>query len=169
MRRGYFYLIIIAVIIGVSLYGFMGDEGRAQLRNMIPFRRSAETAAATVRFDGVTVTADVASSAAQQSKGLSGRTSLAADTGMLFVFSQDASTAFWMKDMRFPIDIIWINDDTVVDLDADVPIVTSGSPPLYTPVTPVNYVLEVNAGFAAAHGIAIGSAAAITVDPVREY
>lgn len=163
MRRGYFYLIVIAVIIGASLYGFMGDEGRAQLRNMIPFRHSAETAAAAVRFDGVTVTAEVASTAVQQSKGLSGRTSLAADTGMLFVFSQDASTAFWMMDMKFPIDIIWIHDDTVVDLDADVP-VASGTPPLYTPVTPVNYVLEVNAGFAAANHIAIGSRVVITVD-----
>ena len=168
MRRGYLYALIAAVIVGATLYGFMGDEGRAQLRNVLPFRKAAVTTSSTVRFATVTVPVEVMRTSAEHSKGLSGRDSLPADQGMLFVFGRNATSAFWMKDMKFPIDIIWIHDGTVIDIDSDVPVAT-GTPPLYTPVTPVNYVLEVNAGFAAAHGIAIGSPADIRVDPVREY
>ena len=167
MKKQYLYFLIAAVFIGATLYGFIGDDGRAQLQSMVPFRRSVATETATVRFNDVTVAADVASTPSQLSRGLSGRDSLSADRGMLFILGQDSTAAFWMKDMKFPIDIIWIHDDTVVDIDADVP-VASGTPPLYTPVSPVNYVVEVNAGFAETHHIAIGSSVAIIVDPVRK-
>ena len=45
----------------------------------------------------------------ERSQGLSGRPNLAAGTGMLFVFEQAGSYAFWMKDMRFPLDMVWID------------------------------------------------------------
>jgi uncharacterized membrane protein (UPF0127 family) len=46
---------------------------------------------------------------AEWERGLSGRPSLATDEGMLFLFPSSSVRAFWMKDMNFPIDIIWID------------------------------------------------------------
>jgi len=63
-----------------------------------------------------------------------------------------------MPDMFYPLDMIWINNGTVVDISANVTTTFNPSAPtFYMPVAPARYVLEVNAGFAAAHGIVPGS------------
>ena len=100
-------------------------------------------------------------------KGLSGRKSLTDDTGMLFVFPDAAIRRFWMKEMRFPIDIFWIRDGRVVGMAKGLP-----PPPAYAKASagrqndiipdatshePVNFVLETNAGFADKYGITLGS------------
>src|SRR6185369_7191082 len=59
---------------------------------------------------GRNIKVELATMRAEQEKGLSGRSSLAPDEGMLFVFSGGAPR-FWMKDMNFPIDMIWIGED----------------------------------------------------------
>lgn len=86
---------------------------------------------------------------ADKIKGLSGKDSLAADTGMLFVFSQKGIYPFWMKNMKFPIDIIYINDNKVVDLFENAQVPASGTADVdiqkYKPSDPGQYVLEVNA------------------------
>ena len=53
--------------------------------------------------------------------GLSGRSSLAENEGMLFIFDTPAVYEFWMKDMNFPLDFIWINNGLVVDLSEHIP------------------------------------------------
>jgi uncharacterized membrane protein (UPF0127 family) len=88
--------------------------------------------------------------------GLSNRESLDDDRGMLFVFAEPGEPAFWMKDMKFPIDIIWIQNDRVVDIAPNLPVVAGEFLSTYTPREPANYVLEVNAGFAAEHRIEVG-------------
>src|SRR3989344_3587537 len=50
----------------------------------------------------------------EQQQGLSGRDGLKDDEGMLFVFANSGEHLFWMKDMKFPIDIIWLNDNREV-------------------------------------------------------
>ena len=97
-------------------------------------------------------------------RGLSGRGSMNPGTGMLFrmVNARD----FWMKDMRFPLDIIWINDKReVVDISENLPIPTSASHslPLYSPKRLAVYALEINGGEAKALGINIGDAVEINV------
>ena len=79
---------------------------------------------------------------------------------MLFVFKEEGYYPFWMKDMKFPLDIIWINDSKVIDITYGAQ--TEGSTPtnIYRPNNPVKYVLEVNAGFALENNIRIG-------DPVK--
>lgn len=90
-------------------------------------------------------------------KGLSGRPSIDPKSGMLFIFPQKARYRFWMPDMHFPIDIIWIEDDTISDITEDVsPKFDPANPRFYLPAGPVNYVLEVNAGYAEKKGIGIG-------------
>lgn len=90
-------------------------------------------------------------------KGLSGRSALGADRGMLFIFSRAGMYRFWMPDMHFPIDILWIDNGKVIDADENVsPKFDPLRPVFYTPSRPVRYVLEVNAGFMKRHTIRIG-------------
>ncbi len=101
---------------------------------------------------------DVAVTGAERSLGLSGRATLEPDTGMLFVYDSDGPRTFWMPDMRFPLDMIWIRSDCVVNgVTANVPNPPENTLrdqlPRYPSDGPVRFVLELNAGQAAAHGI----------------
>ena len=91
-------------------------------------------------------------------KGLSGRTSLPGDSAMLFVFDHPSKQCFWMKDMNFSLDIIWLDQDKKV-----VYIVPDLSPETYPktfcPDKDATYVVEVNAGLAHKYGVDIGSKA----------
>jgi hypothetical protein len=75
---------------------------------------------------------------------------------MLFLFEKPGTYRFWMKGMRFPIDIVWIRDDEVVGIEHNVPL-PAAIPQTYTPPVPVAVVLELPAGDAARRGIEIGS------------
>lgn len=95
----------------------------------------------------------------QQTRGLSGRESLAPGAGMLFKFAQADKYNFWMKDMKFALDFIWVREGQIVQLNADIP------PPLKDfprPETlqarePVDAVIEVPAGWVKDNGIKIGA------------
>ncbi|MBI2096727.1 MAG: DUF192 domain-containing protein, partial [Candidatus Sungbacteria bacterium] len=88
---------------------------------------------------------------------LSGRDSLAYNHGMIFIFLQPGLYRFWMPDMHFPIDIIWIAGERVVGITGDIsPEFDPDHPVFYTPPVPAQYALEVNAGFAAANNIKAG-------------
>ena len=71
------------------------------------------TPAAKVSIDNRTFSVEVATSSAQQQQGLSGRNSLATDKGMLFIFKTPNKYAFWMKDMKFPLDMVFIKDNKI--------------------------------------------------------
>lgn len=89
-------------------------------------------------------------------KGLGERDSLSENGGMLFLCLPDAYPKFWMKEMRFPIDIIWIDDTfTVVDITQNA--APESFPDILTPARPAAHALEVNAGFAEEHEISIGT------------
>lgn len=115
----------------------------------------------SMRVGDTTVQAEVARTAEQQHLGLGERDSLPADHGMLFVFPNPDRYQFWMKGMRFPLDFLWIGDDgTVREVTASAPAqpgVADDKLPLYRPQDAVRYVLEVNAGFAADHGVGAGA------------
>ena len=106
----------------------------------------------SVTIRGTVIPVEVARTPALRTQGLSGRESLSADGGMLFVFEKKGSYGFWMKEMKFPLDIIWIADDKIVDIKPNLPPAGLADLVSYFPQTPANYVLEVNAGFAASHG-----------------
>ena len=101
----------------------------------------------------------------EQAKGLAGVSELSWNQGMIFPFPDKSKRTFWMKGMKIPIDIIWIADDTVVGIErsAKVPseLVPDIALPRYTSPEPVNYVLEVRAGFADQFGILIGDAVSV--------
>lgn len=112
----------------------------------------------TVTIRDETFTVDLAVTAKEKEVGLGLRESLPADRGMLFIYDHKERYPFWMRGMRFPIDIIWIADRTIVDITKNVAV--SDKPveqlPLYHPREPVDKVLEISAGLSDAYAIAIG-------------
>lgn len=111
-----------------------------------------------VTINGHTLSVEVSVTEAEREKGLSDRDSLGPDAGMLFVYQNKDRYGYWMKGMRFPLDYIWIADNTVVDLSPNIPAPTTSTeaPVELAPKVPVNKVLEVNAGVIAQLGIQVG-------------
>lgn len=102
------------------------------------------------------ISVELALTEEQRAQGLSGRDSLDSGKGMLFVYDGYYIPKFWMKDMKFPIDIIWIKDDVVAGAARNLPPEGSDPQQTYEPLTFVNYALEVPAGYVDAHQIRIG-------------
>ena len=111
---------------------------------------------AIVKIAGQEIKVELAKTPKSQTKGLSGRKKLADNEGMLFLFPFVEKRSFWMKDMNFSIDIIWINNGEIVDIAHNLPPAIEANPPVYYPRLPINTVLEVNAGFSAKNGLKIG-------------
>ena len=117
----------------------------------------------SVIINGHTLEVEVVRTPEEQARGLSGRESLAENAGMLFVYETPVTPGFWMKDMNFPLDIIWIGSDKrIVDISENIAPETF--PQLFRPLAPVQYVLEVNAGWAEAHNLSMGNTAKFQVD-----
>ncbi len=129
-----------------------------------PALLDGEMARTDIRVPSGTIHALVAATEAEQSLGLGERASLPKDSGMLFVFQEVGAYGFWMKDMRFPIDIIWIGEGKVVDVTHDATVPTPGRElATYSPSDPADAVLEINAGVAGADGIVPGAGVEIRV------
>ena len=110
-----------------------------------------------IMIRGVRLAVDLADTPAKWERGLSGRASMPADQGMLFVFNQESSWGFWMKDMRFPLDVIWFDSSRrIVHIEQNLPPCSPQGCPVYVPTANALYVLEVNAGFVDAQGIILG-------------
>lgn len=126
---------------------------------MATFTISPPPPIASVTIGTTTVQVEVADTDAARTQGLSGRSSLAEGRGMLFVFDTPGTYGFWMKDMNFPLDIIFANaSGTIVTIYPNLsPDSYNKTPPdIFYPTSPAKYVLEVPAGFAAAHGVGVG-------------
>ncbi|OQA36847.1 MAG: hypothetical protein BWY53_00271 [Parcubacteria group bacterium ADurb.Bin326] len=111
---------------------------------------------AQVMIGSKTVQVEVVSTAENQAKGLSGRKSLDENSGMLFDFGDYQARTFWMKDMNFPLDIIWISGGKIVGVNKNA--TPEGEFPqikYYSP-GPVDQVLEMNAGWFERNGIMVG-------------
>lgn len=118
--------------------------------------RTQSYALPTASFGGVSLRLELATTTETQERGLGGRTSIPDDYGMLFVFAHEDYWGFWMKDTRIPLDMFWLDaQGHVVWMEQDV--ATSTYPAVFYPQVPALYVLETNAGFAAAHNIATGT------------
>lgn len=120
-----------------------------------PANDTISTVSSTIQLNERTIRVSVADTPAERESGLSGRASLVAGEGMLFVFPEDGRYAFWMKDMHFAIDILWISrEGVIVDLEENVSPETY--PATFTPRTEARYVVELPAGYAQEHGVRVG-------------
>ena len=102
---------------------------------------------------------EIANNEWSRAKGLSGREFLALDTGLLFIFNWPSRHTFWMRDMKFSLDMIWIRDGKVIDITKNASPLKLTDFKVYSPVEPANMVLEVNAGQADQYGIKTGDEA----------
>ncbi len=104
-------------------------------------------------IDGTVYRLEIAATPEQQARGLSGRRGLLAGDGMLFANTGADERCIWMKDMQFPIDIIWVNTDKTT-----AKVMSNVQPDTYpqTFCAEAQYVIELKAGEAARHGLETG-------------
>lgn len=107
------------------------------------------TGLSKVKIGNYTYAVDVVSTDEGRVRGLSGRKELPERTGLLFVFEKSSVQGFWMKDMNFPIDIIWI-DERLQVVGVERSVSPDTFPEVFYSPELVRYVLEVNAGEASA-------------------
>ena len=99
---------------------------------------------------GEQIPVEVADTLKKRSLGLGKRTSLKKGWGMLFVFEKRQPHRFWMKDMQFPLDIIWLDNHRIVHIIHNAkPTKSKNEPEVMTSPVLVNFVLEIAAGRAA--------------------
>lgn len=151
---------VLWALLGVAVFiagvGFLTQ--RLQNKNVSP---SISESKKEISVGSAKIQAEIASTESQRQKGLGGRRTLGENSGMLFVFDKkDVFPSFWMKDMLIAIDIIWINDGKISAIGRNVQPPTPGTPDsklaLFEPDEPVDYVLEVNAGFSDKNDVKTG-------------
>lgn len=110
--------------------------------------------------NGTKILAEQARDEIHQARGLSGRDSIAADRGMLFIFATPEKRPFWTFQARFPVDIVWIGKDhRIVEMAGDAaPCAAQAAPdcPQYGGHEDARFVLELKAGVAAKNGLRVG-------------
>lgn len=107
-----------------------------------------------ITTSSISIPVTIADTQSEQEQGLSDTLSLAPNTGKLFVFNTPGRYGFWMKDMHYGLDLIWIDKDfKVVGIDKGVTPETY--PKIFYPPQEVGYVLEVNSGFSTIHDISL--------------
>lgn len=110
-----------------------------------------------VTIAGQEIKVKIAKTPSQKELGLGKIKNLPEDQGMIFIYDNYVIPGYWMKDMKFPIDIIWIKDNMVMGYEKDLkPQADNINLPTYQPKTFINYVLEVNSGFVEKYGLKIG-------------
>ncbi len=129
--------------------------------------KESPQAVPTVTINGNSIPVEIAKNPQERAKGLSGRDSLDAGSGMLFIFEEKSeTTTFWMKGMSIPLDIIWIQDAKIIRIDKNIPAPAPETPDnklkTYSAGRSVDYVLEVNAGFSDSNSIKIGDSVSIS-------
>jgi uncharacterized membrane protein (UPF0127 family) len=107
---------------------------------------------------GTVLQAEVMVDDHDRAMGLMFRPSLPDDRGLLFVFEQADFHGIWMKNCRFPIDILWLDEERrVVHLEQGVPPCRADPCPVYEPLRRARYVVELNAGQARREGAHVGT------------
>ena len=110
-----------------------------------------------VELNGHRYTIEIAADNASREHGLMDRTEMAADHGMLFVFDDDAMRAFWMKNTKIPLDMLFFDGDKkLVSIQHSVPPCVSDPCPGYSSGAPARYVLELNGGESEKLGLTSG-------------
>jgi len=169
--------LLVLIALAVVLFGAC-SRGGAKTATSIPTFATSETSdvpnpgnpglrTTTLRYDGGSITVEVADTPETRAEGLADRDSLARDSGMLFDLGSAGTTSFWMKGMRFPLDMVWIDaEQRIVGVTADVQ-PQRGAPEsalrLYPSPDSTRYVIELNAGVAGERGLAQGTQLAFTV------
>ena len=122
------------------------------------YNNATNTLTPYVKIKDLIIHVDLAISPDEQAKGLSIKNALNDSDGMLFLFDTPGDYSFWMKDMKFPIDIIWIDPNyKIVHIEKNLqPCIFFLLCPSYSPHANSKYVLEVNSNFTTKNNITVG-------------
>jgi|SRR3989344_4987228 len=145
------FVFLILIIFGALIYSSGKFPG---------FNSLTEQGQSKLKINETEIILEIADSADERKIGLGGREMLATDSGMLFVFEKQGKYGFWMKGVKFPLDMIWIREKKVVDIIKNAlpptPDQKEEDLPIYMPKENVDMVLEVNGGFSDSQRIKIG-------------
>lgn len=164
MNRRKFFIVSLYMGIFGTLFFIVFHLYAGQQKNItqsFPETKLIESLKATyVELGGTKITVEVADTDALRKQGLSGREGLRENHGMLFLFPVRDRYAFWMKDMRFSIDMVWIAKGVVASVNENAlpePGVDLSHLKLYIPDVPVDTVIELPSGFVHTHHINLGT------------
>lgn len=143
------WMVTVFILVLVSVVVFLKQDKKNEVANVFPEKENL----ISINIKGKIFKAQIADDDAERIKGLGQRTSLCENCGMLFVFPQKGRYSFWMKDMRFPIDILWIDKDKIVHLVQNF---QPDSKDIITSQVEADHVLEINAGLIEKLDIRIG-------------
>lgn len=115
------------------------------IKNLQPGRSLTSTEIRTVKINSKIIAVEIADTPEERRLGLSGRENLKPDTGLLFVFDEPGYHTFWMKDMNFPIDIFWLDENYQI-VDSWLNATPESYPETRTSKQLAKYVLETNVG-----------------------
>jgi uncharacterized membrane protein (UPF0127 family) len=139
---------LIAVLIIVVLFFILGFLPEPQQKTGNVYQTT------TVSVGDAEVLAEISDTNVLRALGLSGRESLEDGKGMLFVFDSAGHHGFWMKNMKFSIDIVWADENKIVFIEESVSPTTF--PKIFSPTIPARFALEVPAGFVSTHQLKVG-------------
>ncbi|MCR4306388.1 MAG: DUF192 domain-containing protein [Candidatus Yonathbacteria bacterium] len=148
--KHYSFFLIPGSLILVSLFLFfvfiMHKSEDKVSKPVLPALSQATPKPSSVFVGETEVFVEVADTREKRTLGLSGKEALGEKNGMLFIFGKSGLYSFWMKEMRFSIDIIWIDESFhVADITEEIS--PESFPDMFRPAVPIRYVLEVPAGF----------------------
>jgi len=116
--------------------------------------------------DGFSVTAELAVTAEERQTGLMFREKINPDQGMLFIFEHENYHSFWMKNMKIPIDILWLDSEKrIVHLECQVPPCKKEPCPSYSPGFPARFTLELKAGSVEDHKLKLSDRLEFVIPP----
>ena len=144
------------VIVGaIALFYFLSLSSKLEIPSEAVFEEK-KSEIIEIYLEKTKVFADVVKTQSAIERGLSGRENLLSNHGMLFIFSTPDRYGFWMKEMKFPIDILWLsNDGSVMHTEEGVSPETY--PQTFAPKSGLaRYVLELPAGYSREHQVEIG-------------
>jgi|SRR3989344_4381612 len=153
--RDFFFLLIGLAFIGGCIYLFLQKPVPARYLVGLETGFPSQEFPSQLKIDGAIINIEIADTDEERNRGLSGRESLSESSGMLFTFDKPGLHGIWMKDMKFPIDIAWIDaQKTVIGVEKNVSPDTF--PQVFYPPSDALYVLEVSAGTFEKNHIDIG-------------
>ncbi len=151
------FLPLIAVAAFICVVGLL-SQGKLDfiIKGLIPVEQTSQK---SIMIGSNKIQVEVAKTNEEKAKGLSNRNSLDENSGMIFVFNKDSKPVFWMKDTKIALDLVWVNDNKIVEINKNIqPEIGKKDSELkkYSTSSNVDYVLEVNGGFCDKKGIKVG-------------
>ena len=155
---GFLFQYLLATIETEKLFVFAYQKNTLQDDLSNTFVNDSKYLKGYIIIDHYKLFVDIALTDKQKQDGLSIKNSMNENEGMLFFLKDSRKASFWMKNMHFPIDIIWLDENlTIVHIEKALPPCTSPFYcPTYTPLKESLYVLETISGFSNKHNIKIG-------------